>query len=570
MAPRLRRRRSGVPVETEYESLSGVVTGWQPGRVVLNRRRRVRIPREWVGAERMLLGQSLTVTGRAGDEDPFLADTIALGEAAWNQVKPGPAKRTGAGDPWPALEPMLAWLRQAGWPTVARRLGTGPLREQMAAARDPYKLIGPRGLSFQAADFLALDLLGLSVTDPVRVQAAMRELVQTAYTTQHGGLPVTTLTERTGKLLDLPGPAPLPDPLPAAIAVREGAVVYDPRLAQMRRAALDRLTCNQQDLFGATEEDAVAALTRNRYAVLTGQAGSGKSTALRQVAAHAREEGLTVQLCGLTGKAASELGDGACTLHRLLQYHGGRFLAQRLTASLILVDEASMLTWPVLWALLRVAPGKIIFCGDAAQLPPVSGDPVFQELVQRLPVLTLAQAHRFVGRELPVTTVRHTSATRLLDNLVNLVSAHWRKGRVQVLTPVHFSPLGTVHLNQLLQNRLNPEGRSLGRFRVGDRVIVTRNCYDTATPAWNGQAGDIIGGLGPTAIEVRLSHGQTVTLTEADVDLAYCLTVHKAQGSQYDIVLLVLPKTKLGTFIDEKLEYVGCSRARHRTYCLVL
>jgi exodeoxyribonuclease V alpha subunit len=153
---------------------------------------------------------------------------------------------------------------------------------------------------------------------------------------------------------------------------------------------------------------------------------------------------------------------------------------------------------------------------------------------------------------------------RLLETLCRLIQTHREDGAVQVLTPVRHSTLGTAHLNALLQQRLNPEGRSLGRFRVGDRIIITQNCYQTATPVYNGQTGIVLDG-GEGHLRVRLSSGLVVDVPESVVELGYALTVHKAQGSQYDVVIVIRPRW-LNTFVDERLIYVSRTRARQKTY----
>lgn len=558
--------------------LEGLVTGYGRGTIVLRRRQPVRVPAEWRGHEALLMGQPVQVTARPAGPGRILEGlTVRLAtEPPW----PLPGWLANA---WTRLRPALAWLQAAGWPTLARRLARAPLAQQRRLACDPYRLLdrawldalGGRGLTFQAIDYVAVHRLGLPPTHPARLTAGARQLVGDAYRRLHGGVPIQDAGTQLMSLLRLPEPVSLPDSVLAAAGVRVGDYLYDPALAALRQRALAALDGNQQDLFA--DERAFSDLQRYRYAVLTGRAGTGKTTALRRIAEDARRAGLTVQVCAMTGKAAAVFGPEASTLHRVLGYHNGRFLTREVAADLILVDEASMLTWPALHALLEAARGKILFCGDVAQLPPLAGESVFRELCDRLPVVTLETAHRFVGqragaspRGLPVTRVPHRTVSQLLRNLVNLVTAHWTAGTVQVLTPVHFSPLGTVELNRRLQAQLNPHGRSLGRYRVGDRVIVTHNCYEADSPVYNGQTGVVIGGTGPEALQVRLDHGQTVVLREELVELAYAITVHKAQGSQYDIVVLVLPRTKLRAFCDARWEYVGCSRARHRTYCLEL
>jgi hypothetical protein len=542
--------------------------------LMLNRRILLNLSGERGQASRHWIGWWVVATGQWQARRRLLVEHLSAQDPPPNPIS---KRRRSGSSVWPPLQRISEWLRHAGWPTLARRLQTAPLAEQIAVAWNPYRLISKRrgDLTFSVADHLAVNLLGLSRDSLARLHAAIEESVRVAYRDSYSSLHIAALCRQLTEQLGIAIAPEALSSLPAQIAVRHGEYLYAPDLDRLRRQALSMLEANQRDLF-AEEGDAVVAMLQNRYAVLTGPAGSGKTTAIKRLAESLRTDGLTVQLTAMTGKAASVLGGDACTLHRLLAYQHGHCGVRDLPSDVIVVDEASMLTWTLLHALLAAARGKILFCGDAAQLPPVTGDPVFPELLRRLPVHRLETAHRFLAgtrphhAKLPVTTVQHKSAQHLLENTMNLATAHWAAGSVQVLTPINFSPLGTVRLNQMLQQKLNPHGQSIGRFRVGDRVIVTRNCYEIATPVYNGQVGYVMGGSGPEAVVVRLEHGLTVTLAEADLDLAYCLTVHKAQGSQYDVVVLVLPKSRLGGFVDQHLEHVGCTRARRRTYCLVL
>ncbi|WP_447973935.1 ATP-binding domain-containing protein [Nitrospira sp. Kam-Ns4a] len=134
------------------------------------------------------------------------------------------------------------------------------------------------------------------------------------------------------------------------------------------------------------------------------------------------------------------------------------------------------------------------------------------------------------------------------------------------------TPLGVTALNAWCQQRLNPLGTPVGdgRLRLGDRVIVQQNLHvDAATFVANGHTGVLIGSPDPTLGTVRLDHGPLVALPLTALDLAYCLTIHRAQGSQWDTVILVWPAGRRHTELTPKLHRVGCTRATVCTYQLV-
>jgi exodeoxyribonuclease V alpha subunit len=553
------------------QALSGLVTAAARTHVTLQRRWIVRLPDAWQGQAEILLGCPVHVIGQpTGRPRELAAHRLTISEE-WSAPTP---EEAACG----RLAPVLAWLRAAGWPGCARRLARASPRERHQLLQSPYRLLEPawqrrmsgRGLTFPVVDYLAQQRLGHAPDAPDRILAGIGVIVREAYRTHQASVATEELIKQLLARLRLDRIPPWPSAVPAHVAMQIEGRWYAPELARWRAEALARLAANQLELFSpASTEPPQAELARYRYAVLTGPAGSGKTSLIRRLAEQARQAGQRVLLCALTGKAAAVLSERAMTLHRALGYCRGRFLTRRLDADLVIVDEASMVTWPLVAATLAAAPGKVLWCGDARQLPPIGGESVFAALLERLPALTLQTVHRFLGINsqaltAPVVSILHASVERLLGTLYRLIQTHRTDGAVQVLTPVRHSTLGTAHLNALLQRRLNPDGRSLGRFRVGDRVIITKNCYQTATPVYNGQTGIVVDG-GEGQLRIRLSSGLVVDVPDSLVELAYALTVHKAQGSQYDVVIVIRPRW-LNGFIDERMVYVSQTRARYKTY----
>lgn len=346
-------------------------------------------------------------------------------------------------------------------------------------------------------------------------------------------------------------------------------------LDRRRASVLSRLAANQRGwAFGAPDPpaDAVArTVWQWTYSAIVGGAGTGKTAAIRRVADSVRRAGGRVALAALTGRAAAVLGAGATTVHRLLGYGPWGWGITRLPADLVIVDEASMLTWDAAAAVLEAAAGRVVFVGDPGQLPPVSGERVFAELVARLPVVRLDRNRRAPsGRRLqtivcddPDALVRAAAAT-VRDWARAIGDDAW-----QVLSPYRRGPFGCLRLNRLLQEIVNPSGPPVPGtgLRVGDRVALTRPEPRCGAP--NGLSGRLVrvepGGL------VLAARGVEIGPLPADaLELAYALTIHRAQGSEWDRVLLLCPLTEdRRGFIDGPMRYVGLTRSRHETLCLL-
>ncbi len=364
-----------------------------------------------------------------------------------------------------------------------------------------------------------------------------------------------------------------------------------------------------------SQREAVLMGLRGGFVVVTGGPGTGKTTLLRVLLRAFEERGAGVKLASPTGRAARRLSEAAgmpaSTLHRLLEYHPGeggflRSPTNPLEADVVVVDEASMVDLPLFAALLRACPTQqegfcLVLVGDADQLPSVGPGQVLRDVVASgaCPVARLSTVHRQAADsgiltaaqaihcgEVPVSGER--SGTRdvfLLDRpdpeataqtLERVVSERLAAlgfaplEEVQVLTPTRRGPLGTAELNQRLQQRLNPDQPALQRgdreYRLGDRVLCVRNRYDVEV--FNGDVG-IIREVGRRGLEVDFD-GRVVQWAREDLamlDLAYAITVHKSQGSEYPAVVLALHPSH-GLMLRRNLFYTAVTRAR-RFLCVV-
>ncbi len=363
-------------------------------------------------------------------------------------------------------------------------------------------------------------------------------------------------------------------------------------------------------------------------AVITGGPGTGKTTIVRTLVARAARRDERWLLAAPTGRAARRLaeatGQEARTLHRLLEYSVrlGRFTKDRdtpLEADGVLVDEASMIDLALLDALLSaVRPGtKLVLVGDADQLPSVGPGRVLGDLIDSgvLPVASLTEvyrqardsgivrnAHRVNQGILPVSHDRESEPGALpdfflldrddpaavLSTVVKVMQERLaQRGfdpltEVQVLTPLHGGPLGTEALNAALQDALNPrrEGgvglftsargaelvKGARRLRVGDRVIQSKNNYDL--DVFNGDTGVIVG-ADEQSLEVDFEGRRVALVGEqlGEVDLAWAISIHKSQGSEYPAVIVVLSRAHR-IMLRRNLLYTAITRARR--FCCVI
>ncbi|HEX5505551.1 MAG TPA: ATP-dependent RecD-like DNA helicase [Thermomicrobiales bacterium] len=354
---------------------------------------------------------------------------------------------------------------------------------------------------------------------------------------------------------------------------------------------------------------AVKMALTSKVSVLTGGPGVGKTATTRAVVALLQARHGKPLLAAPTGRAAKRLaeltGAPAQTLHRLLGVRfGGE--AQRnadnpLDGDLLIVDEASMLDTLLANTLLKAVPNDahVLFVGDVDQLPSVGAGNVLRDLIAsgQVPVTHLdvifrqaqdsgivTNAHRINKGERPVTRglpdfffLPEDDAQAAADVVVDLAQRRLPRrygldpGRdIQVLCPMHGGALGVAALNERLQEALNPpapekrERRAGARlYREGDRVMCIRNDYDRQV--FNGDGGWIERiDLVEQEMLVRLDDDRRVTWSFSDLDeltVAYAVTVHKSQGSEYRAVLIPL-HTSHYMMLQRNLLYTAVTRAK--------
>ncbi len=358
------------------------------------------------------------------------------------------------------------------------------------------------------------------------------------------------------------------------------------------------------------QQAAILAVTQHSIVVITGGPGVGKTTIVRAILRIFERARLELRLAAPTGRAAKRLSETtkreASTLHRLLEYEPKHGTFQRnagclLEADAVLVDEFSMVNVQLAAALLdSLRPdARLIIVGDADQLPSVGPGAVLRDLIasRAVPVNRLQtvfrqeqsssivrNAHRIRAGQFPQSSdidqphadffiVERRDPERAAEDVIALAtqripqrfSLHPQRD-VQVLTPMHRGPVGTLALNQRLQAALNPNGPGLTvrgqSFRVGDKVMQTHNDYEKET--FNGDIGHVIS-LSEDPRQLRVDFDEHVVLFENDeiesLVLAYATSIHKSQGSEYDAVVIPI-LTSHFVMLTRNLLYTAVTRAK--------
>lgn len=368
------------------------------------------------------------------------------------------------------------------------------------------------------------------------------------------------------------------------------------------------------------QREAVRLALAHQVAVITGGPGTGKTTIVRILVEAARRLGLELRLAAPTGRAARRMteatGNEARTIHRLLEFNPrtGAFvrdLGQPIDGDGVLIDEASMVDLRLMHALVRALPedGRLVLVGDADQLPSVGAGRVLADVIASgaVPVATLAEVFRQAagsgivrnawrvnrgdrprsaeqeedeGLSRDFFLLHRRTEAEALDTLTEVVSRRLpRLGfdprtDVQILTPMHNGLLGTQALNRHLQALLNPDGPTLQRgerlYRTGDRVLQVRNNYEL--DIFNGDIGRVVDTTGQTLVVdfAEGGAGAEVLVTGedlSDIELAYAISIHKSQGSEYPAVIILLHRSHR-IMLRRNLLYTAITRAR-RFCCLI-
>jgi len=357
-------------------------------------------------------------------------------------------------------------------------------------------------------------------------------------------------------------------------------------------------------------EKQVEALTRalkDKVMVITGGPGTGKTTLISAILQIAARTSAKVLLAAPTGRAAKRMsettGHEAKTIHRLLEYSMQRAGFQKnemnpLECDLLVVDEASMIDTLLMYHLLKAVPfsATLILVGDVHQLPSVGAGSVLKDIIESniAPVVKLNEifrqaresriiinAHRINQGVLPSLDdgagdfffIEREDPEEVLKVIVDLARNRIPRrfgfdplNDVQVLTPMNRGIVGTANLNLELQKILNPREAELSRggksLKVGDKVMQIRNNYDKEV--FNGDIGRIVKIDREDQEIVVLFDGRPVVYDFSDLEeivLAYAVSVHKSQGSEYPAVIIPV-LTQHYVLLQRNLLYTAVTRGK--------
>ncbi len=386
---------------------------------------------------------------------------------------------------------------------------------------------------------------------------------------------------------------------------------------------IEKIEKNQKIQYAEKQKEAIATAVNKGVLILTGGPGTGKTTTLNGIINLFEKDHLDIALCAPTGRAAQRMteatGRNATTIHRLLEVEWGendrpvfkRNIRNPLDCQAIIVDEMSMVDIFLFSNLLDALPFgcRLIMVGDSDQLPSVSAGNVLKDLIESnlLPVVELKEIFRqamnsnivrnahaivngeqietdykdgdffFMHRHYPLDAVRTIKdlCIKRLPDAYNFDPTT----QIQVLCPSKKGDTGTINLNQVLQEAMNPSEKGKAEyntgyriFREGDKVMQTKNNYNIHWESENDEGDGIFNGdigfieiidIAHDAVVIDFS-GKRATYSKeqlGEIELAYAVTVHKSQGSEFDAVIIPMISVN-NKLCYRNLLYTAVTRAK--------
>ena len=409
------------------------------------------------------------------------------------------------------------------------------------------------------------------------------------------------------------------------IATRMSVVAgFPPPRIETLPEQIDAIERKNKVSYEEQQRRAIATAANKGLLILTGGPGTGKTTTIKGIIGIFERQHLEISLAAPTGRAAKRMsevtGMEAKTIHRLLEVEWDdddrptfrRNIKNPLSCQVLILDELSMVDIHLFASLLDALPMgcRLILVGDSDQLPPVGAGNVLHDLIESgvLPVVCLTQvfrqaleskivtnAHKIVAGEMPDLRndgskdffhIERPSSAAAAQTVINLCTERLPAAYgwdaltdIQIITPSHKGETGTDNLNKLLQNELNPpDGKKQqvvigGKlFREGDKIMQVKNNYniewespeEKGVGIFNGDIGilkeiDIHSGMVKADFDGRIAEIAAENLD--DIELAYAVTVHKSQGSEFKAVIIPAVNV-VPNLAYRNLLYTAVTRAR--------
>lgn len=358
--------------------------------------------------------------------------------------------------------------------------------------------------------------------------------------------------------------------------------------------------------YDEVQVEAIRRAATAKVLVLTGGPGTGKTTTTQGIIAAYRTFGLNILLAAPTGRAAKRMTEAtgleAKTIHRLLEFKPSEGYQKNeetpLEGDVLIVDECSMIDIVLMNALMKAIPPhmRLILVGDIDQLPSVGAGNVLRDVIDSdvFPVVRLTRifrqaqtsriimnAHKINAGQMPDTSngkntdfffIAQEDPEAAVKKIVELVQKNLPRyyqtpaSQIQVLTPMQRGVVGATNLNMALQEALNPQGEGLRRsgfvYRPNDKVMQIKNNYDKEV--FNGDIGIIESvDLQDRTLLVNFDN-RSIEYDATELDElvhAYATTIHKAQGSEYSIVVMPVLMNHF-VMLQRNLVYTGITRAK--------
>lgn len=365
-------------------------------------------------------------------------------------------------------------------------------------------------------------------------------------------------------------------------------------------------------VLAAKQREAVVSSLEYGVLVLTGGPGTGKTTVVKGIIEVLENQGMQILLGAPTGRAAKRLseasGKEAITVHRMLESNGvdtgfARDEDEPLEADVIIIDEVSMMDISLMSHFLEAVPrgSRVILVGDVDQLPAVGPGAVLKDVIRskKIPTVRLTEVFRQAGESMIVLNAHAINRGALPDcktstdfqfrefnddrdianAIVEICTRELPKEEfdankdIQVLTPMHRLTCGTENLNHLLQDAMNPQeddkptiANMNYTFRLGDKVMQIRNNY--TKNVFNGDIGFIVE-IHNDKAKVRYLDTEAVYEKNEliELQLAYAMSVHKSQGSEYPVIVMPLTSGH-HIMLQRNLLYTAVTRAKNKVILL--